>query len=450
MTLAARHDQGMTPAREDGKPAPVLRLDGFGVGHLRRVILAEIDLVMPSDGVLVLMGPCGTGKSTLLRALCGALASNPSFRTWGEAEYLGQPLGSGDRWPVLVGQSARALMSSVFENLVCNLPERQHRTHAQQRAIVGRFLEERALDALLPRLDDPVETLSPGMQRLVAILRAIVADPELLCLDEPTAGLDDAEADSMIALLHRESTRRGLIISTHHQGHARLLAGRLVLMAGGRIQESAATSVFFATPRTEAGREFVRGGTCRLPSPDAEPEEIDDDVPPPPPLPHVAKVAMSDFRGPRGFRWLMPGRLAGTPRPGVVGDIDHDLAALRSLGIRHLINLTGHPIETLRLAKFGIEGHSFPVADMQPPSTSQAIGIFESIDRFMTANEPVAVHCHAGLGRTGTVMAMYLVWCGADASIALEAVRGIEAGWVQSTHQIHAIENFPVRRPQER
>lgn len=427
---------------EPGVSREVLSLSGFGVAYAQKVVLAEIDLIVPATGVLVLLGPCGTGKSTLLRTLSGQAAANPSLRTWGRADYLGLTLGTASELPALVGQSARLMMSSVFENLICNLPERDRLTRAQQGELIERWLRENALEELLPRLDEPVVKLGIALQRHVAIVRAAASDPRLLCLDEPTANVDDAEAERLIAHLCREATRRALIVSTHHQGHARRLGGRLALLAGGRVQEFADTEAFFDAPRTEVGRDFVRSGTCLLPAPDAAPEDLDESVPPPPPLPAAARHAMSGACGPRGFLWVRPGELAGTPLPGVFHDRDYDLAALKRVGIRHLINLTEHAVDPEVPARHGIVSHWFPVIDMTPPSMAQAEEICRLIDRLIAVGEPVAVHCRAGLGRTGTVLAMHLIWRGHGGLEALEAVRRIEPRWVQSDVQVEALEQF--------
>lgn len=423
-------------------PERVLSLRGFGVAYGGKVVLAEIDLAVAEAGMTVLVGPCGTGKSTLLRTLAGQAAANPALRTWGEADYLGLPLGAAPAWPALVGQSARLMMSSVFENLVCNLPERARLTRAQQREIIERWLWENDLAALASRLEEPVVSLSLAQQRHVAIVRAVAADPRLLCLDEPTAGLADDEADRLLDHLRREACQRALIVTTHHQGHARRLGGRVALLAGGRIQEIQPSAAFFDTPSTQAGREFVRSGTCLLPSPDADPQDLDESVPPPPPLPDAARGAISGACGPRGFHWLRPGLLAGTPLPGVFHDRDYDLAALQRVGIRHLVNLTEHAMAPEPLARFGIASHWFPVVDMTPPSTAQADAICDLVDRLVAAGEPVAVHCRAGLGRTGTVLAMHLIRTGLGAREALDAARRIEPRWVQSSSQIAALEAF--------
>lgn len=420
----------------------VLRLRGFGVAYAQKVVLAEIDLDVPLPGMMVLLGPCGTGKSTLLRTLCGLAVANPSLRTWGRAEYSRHALGTGAESPALVAQSAKLMMSSVFENLICNLPQRDRLTRSQQRDLIDGWLRDAGLEALDARLQDPVVKLDLALQRHIAIVREVASDPRLLCLDEPTAGLNDAESERLIAHLKREATRRALIVSTHNQSHARQLGGRVALLAGGRIQEDRPTAEFFAAPATDAGRDFVRTGTCLVPAPDAVPEDLDESIPPPPPLPPAARENTAGGGGPRGFLWLRRGALAGTPLPGVFHELDYDLAALKCVGIRHLVNLTEQAMDPLPLSRFGITTHWFPVPDMFPPVDDQAVEICELLERLIAAGEPVAVHCRAGQGRTGTVLAMHLIWNGSGALEALEHVRRIDPRWVQSQAQVDALQRF--------
>lgn len=419
----------------------ILELRGYGVGFAHKVVLAEIDLNIADRGVNVLLGPCGTGKSTLLRTLAGHNNPNPSLRTWGEASFLGAPLG-GDELPALVGQSAKLMMSSVLENLVCNLPERKTLSAAQQRALAGRLLHDAGVDELAAQLDAPVVSLSLAQQRHVAVIRAAAAGPRLLCLDEPTANMAEEEAQRLVRHLCKEAEKRALIISVHNQQHARQLGGRLVLLAGGRVQERCATAEFFLAPQTQAGREFVQGGTCQLPAPDARPEDLDESIAPPPPLPVAARSYVSDAFGPRGFLWLQRGRLAGTPLPGVMHDVNYDLAALKRVGVTWLITLTEKALKEAELAPFGIRSAWFPVIDMAAPSLMEGVAICTRIDALLEGGEVVAAHCKAGLGRTGTVLAAYLIWKGAKALDALEEVRRVEPRWVQSEAQVAFLEKF--------
>lgn len=425
----------------DAAAPGIFELRRFGVGFAHKVVLAEVDLTVPDRGILILLGPCGTGKSTLLRTIAGHNNPNPSLRTWGEASFLGSPLGSGEM-PALVGQSARLMMSSVQENIVCNLPERNNLSQQQQRALAGRLLADAGVGELAEQLDEPVVRLSLVQQRHLAIIRAAAAGPRLLCLDEPTTGLDDEDAERLIRHLRQEAGKRALIVSVHNQQHARQLGGDMVLLAGGRIQERQTTRAYFEAPLSEAGREFIQGGTCAVPAPDARPEELDEAVTPPPPLPSAARTHVSDAFGPRGFLWLERGLLAGTPVPGVFHDMDYDLAALRRVGVTWLITLTEQRLDDARLARHGIRSAWHPVVDMAAPSIMEAVAICRVVDQLIDDGEVVAVHCYAGLGRTGTILATYLIWQGSNALDALETVRRVEPRWVQSEVQVSFLEKF--------
>jgi len=434
------------PQIRSNDPA-VLELQDFGVAYGERVILSSINLSVPESGVVTLFGPAGTGKSTLLRTLAGFNTNNPSLRTWGEARYAGRPFGEGEQ-PALVLQSAKLMMSSVFENIVSGLPERGSLTPTQQRELVVRLMEGAGLDALTDKLDEAVVRLPLSVQRHVAILREAAAGPKLLCIDEPTTGLPEAECEPLLDYIHRESGRRAMLVVLHNQEQARRLGGQIALMAGGIIQENQDCGDFFDNPKSAAGREFVRMGTCCVPSPDANPDEVDNDTA----TPTVATPAVKTTRpkrkvvnqsfGPRGFLWLKRGALAGTPRPGIFFDIRYDLEALQRVGVTMLVSLTMTPPEEDVIAEYGIRCIRLPIPDMGAPTIEQATALCQNIEHLISQGEILAVHCRAGLGRTGTVLASQLIWEGASALDALDTVRRIEPRWVQSEVQVSFLEEF--------
>lgn len=430
-------------------PGALLELHGFGVAFGKKIVLCEISLSVPEKGALTVLGPSGTGKSTLLRTLAGLSSAAPSFRSWGAVFYRGERLGNRER-PELVAQSARLMMSSVLENLVVNLPERKQLTRVMQRDLAHRLLERAGLPELRDKLDEPVVNLPLALQRHLAILRQTVAGPALLCIDEPTTGLNPAESVRLLAYLREEATRRALLVVLHNQQHARQLGGSAVLIAGGYVQEQQAIPQIFEAPTSAAAREFARSGTCTVASPDALHEHLDESMPPPKPLPKAVLNYSGSAAGPRGFLWLKQGVLAGTPAPGVFFDIEYDLKALRRVGVTTLVTLTETALDEAVLARFGLRSIWEPIPDMAAPTIEQAGRLCSELERLIAAGEVVAVHCRAGMGRTGTVLAAHLIWQGKGALDALDYVRSIEPRWVQSQAQIAFLERFEIAAARNR
>lgn len=422
--------------------SPVFALRGFGVAFGDRVVLNAVDLEMDAPGVLVLMGPVGTGKSTLLRTLAGINQAVPSFRTWGEAAYAGAPLGAGPA-AALVVQNARLLMSSVLENIVSDLPERSHLAPAGKREAAVRLLTEAGLDALVDQLERPVVELPLAVQRRLAIARTAASDPLLLCVDEPTAGLEWQDSLPLLHFLRRQGEKRAVLVVSHNQQDALELGGRTALLAGGAIQSCAPAPAFFEAPATPVAADFVRTGSCCLPSPGAKPEDVDEAMLPLlPVLPDAATHYVRDSLGPRGFLWLKKGILAGTPRPGIVQEIEYDLEALARVGVTTLVSLTTQPVDPALLARHGIEGLWMPIKDMHAPEVDAAEQMCRQLAGRMADGEVVAYHCRAGLGRTGTMLAAHLIMEGQSAVQALDTVRRVEHRWVQSDEQVRFLERF--------
>jgi atypical dual specificity phosphatase len=420
-----------------------LDLQGYGVAFGERVVLSSVDMVLPKTGVTALLGPAGTGKSTLQRTLAGFNDANPSLRTWGEARLAGLAVGATAR-PALVSQSARMITASVLDNLVHGLASRARMTREEQCVWAREGLHRSGLAELAGRLHEPAAGLSLVWQRMLAVLRVLNGDPRVLFVDEPTTGLGEDDALRLLALLKEEAQRRAVLIALHNQRHVRFVADRVVLLAGGVVQEARATQAFFSTPLTAAGQVYVRTGTCAMPAPGAPPDDLDLAAPLPAAIPQAGQCQAGPARGPRGFLWLYKDRLAGTPQPGVFFDIDHDLRALRRAGVTVLVSLTETPIEAAALDAHDLRALWFPIPDREPPTADQAYEICRALDRLLACGDVIAVHCRAGLGRTGTVLAAYLIWKGASALDAVEGARRIEARWIQSESQARFLEEFAV------
>lgn len=430
--------------------APELALDAlqlrrFGVAFGKHVVLSNITLDVPARGVLILVGPASAGKSTLLRTLAGLNDRQPALRTWGLALYAGRALTSGPR-PAMVLQNARQLISSVRENLFSALPDRAALSRPEQHAHVSRVLDVLGQKDLLERLDAPALELSLADQRRLAIARAALGDAACILIDEPTAGIEDEDAGALLLLLRLLAEERALVVCTHHRGHARALRGRIALLAGGRIVEHGDTLEFLDGPQTEAGRAWLETGHCAVPSPSALAEELAEGVARPTPLPVSTQLRLNAAREPRGFFWLIEGKLAGMPRPGIVAELDDDLDGVRDLGVDVLLTLEETAtVPPDSLTERGLRNELFPIPDMEAPSLERAVTLCQRLDALLAEGRVIAVHCLAGLGRTGTVLAAYAIWRGAGAVDAIDTVRGLRPRTIQSEAQARFLERFAER-----
>jgi len=165
----------------------------------------------------------------------------------------------------------------------------------------------------------------------------------------------------------------------------------------------------------------------------------------------------------RGFYWVIDGLLAGCPRPGgrdrgnpfeskkegpseEHDRLNDDLTWLEEQGIGAVLSMTETPLKAETLANHDLAVLHLPVPDMTPPTTGQLIRALEFIDEQHAQGRSVVVHCLMGQGRTGTVLAAYLIRGGASAAEALRTIRGVCVGAVESSSQERALYAFAERR----
>ncbi|MFN8537954.1 MAG: hypothetical protein U0232_10835 [Thermomicrobiales bacterium] len=161
------------------------------------------------------------------------------------------------------------------------------------------------------------------------------------------------------------------------------------------------------------------------------------------------------------FYWLIDHHLAGSGRPGNWsrrdGDgpdldaahaaLDADLAWLRAQGIRAILTLTETPLLPGALDRHGLTGHHLPIPDLNPPSHAQLDDALDFLDEQRLLARPTLVHCLVGEGRTGTVLAAYLMRGGLTPDHALRELRIACPNAVGSPTQETFLRTFATRRP---
>ncbi|HEY1179761.1 MAG TPA: metal ABC transporter ATP-binding protein [Phytomonospora sp.] len=201
-----------------------------------RAVLHGVDLRVETGQAVALLGANGSGKSTLIKSSLGLVRLTggeaalfgrpvPRFRAWHRVGYVPQRLGAGSGVPATVREVVSA---GRLSRRVIGLPARKR----------DRLAVERALEAvgLADRAKDPVGSLSGGQQQRTLIARALAAEPELLVLDEPTAGVDAASQKALAAVLaDRVAHGATVLLVAHELGPLEPLIDRAVVLSHGRI-----------------------------------------------------------------------------------------------------------------------------------------------------------------------------------------------------------------------
>ncbi len=235
----------------------VYRLENLTKTYSGRKVL-DIDRLKIFQGeILALVGPSGSGKSTLLRLL--NFLEEPGS---GTLEFEGNHFLKGAdialetrRRVTMVFQRPMLLNRSVWDNVTYGLRLRGEQNSHRQ---VEQALEEVGLANLARQ---QARTLSGGEAQRVSLARAMVIQPDVLLLDEPTANLDPYNVGLIETIISRINTERRttLVLVTHNVFQAKRLASRVGFLLEGRMVEVAETGRFFDSPADERTGAFVRG-----------------------------------------------------------------------------------------------------------------------------------------------------------------------------------------------
>lgn len=197
-----------------------------------RTAVDDLSLTIPEGELFALLGLNGAGKTTTIKMLCCLLPPTSGDAAMLGDSITGNPAAVKQKVGISPQETAVASNLTVFENLVLmaqiyGSDPRTVRTRAEQ------MLED---FGLAERARDRARTLSGGMQRRLSIAMALISNPEILFLDEPTLGLDVRARRELWNVVQALKGKITTILTTHYLEEAEALADRIGIMHAGRLR----------------------------------------------------------------------------------------------------------------------------------------------------------------------------------------------------------------------
>ena len=244
------------------KPVPLVEFKGVSFHFGEKMIFDGLDFEIPAGERMVLLGPSGIGKSTLLRLLLRILEPERGKILYEGVDIAGLTRAQLSRLRTKVGMvfQSSALVSSlnVFENLALSLRELTDKSESEIRAIAKeklRFVDLENAEKLMP------SELSGGMKKRIAVARSLVMEPDLILFDEPTTGLDPIVGQQVCELIVNLNRQAGItiLVVTHDIHNALRIATRIAMLDRGKIVDQGPTEAIMAS-RVPVVEQFVSSG----------------------------------------------------------------------------------------------------------------------------------------------------------------------------------------------
>lgn len=208
-------------------------------------LLRNLTLSSTSAGVTLVMGANGAGKSLFLRCLHGLLPAT------GEVRFSGRLLQNTLADQAMVFQKPTLLRRTVWQNMVFAAPNKN------SAGAIEALLHE---VHLTEKMHQPARRLSGGEQQRLALARALLTEPKILLLDEPTASLDPASV-MIIERLILQAAEAGVkvVFVSHDLGQAKRLAADVMFLHQGKLTEHTSAENFFNEPKSREAQAYLAG-----------------------------------------------------------------------------------------------------------------------------------------------------------------------------------------------
>ncbi len=213
--------------------SPALRLRQVTAGYAGRSVLENADLELPRGGILGLIGPNGAGKSTVLRLVLGLLTpTSGSVEVLGTTARKARPRIGYVPQSLVLERDLPSTLRDLVESGFLGLGSLGGGLKAQERERAAAWMERLRI---MPLADRKLSQLSGGQLQLALVARALVREPELLLLDEPTANADARAEGTVFSLLEECCKDRTAVVVSHDIGVLARNVGSIACVGAGRI-----------------------------------------------------------------------------------------------------------------------------------------------------------------------------------------------------------------------
>jgi tungstate transport system ATP-binding protein len=224
-------------------------LDGVSFRPGGRMVLDRLDAVIPPAGLTAIVGPNGAGKSVTLRLIDGLVRPDGGTIRFGAGKADEVRRSFVFQKPALIRASVAANVALALSPLRLPRPKAAARVEAALHRV---GLQDRARDA--------ATKLSGGEQQRLALARALVTEPEILLLDEPTAALDPGATEAIEEIVAKQAKAgTKVLLVSHNLGQVARLASDVLVLAGGRAVEHGQASSVLTAPRAPETRSYIKG-----------------------------------------------------------------------------------------------------------------------------------------------------------------------------------------------